>query len=109
MRFPFRFLSAAAALLPLGAGAGLGQGTASQGSGTLIQEVPFAPAPHPISPAGIGQTRLAAAEAQAIGMPSVAVSLYREALRAPGADRNSLELALDDPDDGVPQSPSASR
>jgi TolA-binding protein len=86
VRFPFRF-PLAAALLPLGAAAALGQGT-------LIPTVPFAPPPHAVSPAGTSQTRLAAAEAQAIGLPSVAVSLYREALRAPGADRNSLELAL---------------
>lgn len=93
MSFPFRFLSAAALLL-LGAGAALGQGTAAPGQGTLIQEVPFAPAPHATSPAGTSGTRLAAAEAQAIGLPSVAVSLYRKALLAPGADRNSLNLAL---------------
>jgi TolA-binding protein len=69
-------------------------GAAARAQESLIGEVPFAPAPHVISPAGTSQTRLAAAQAQAIGLPTVAVSLYRAALLAPGADRTSLELAL---------------
>jgi len=73
---------------------GSAAGAVLWGQESLIPAVPFAPPPHDVSPAGTSQTRLAAAQAQAIGMPTVAVSLYREALQAPGADRNSLDLAL---------------
>ncbi|HZZ56885.1 MAG TPA: tetratricopeptide repeat protein [Opitutaceae bacterium] len=61
---------------------------------SLIGPVLFAPAPNPVSPAGLSFVRLAAPQAQEMGLPEVAASLYRQALAAPGANRPSLDLAL---------------
>jgi hypothetical protein len=64
------------------------------GQPSLVGPALFASPAHPVSPAGLSFVRLAAPEAQEMGLSEIAVSLYQKALSTPGADRQSLELAL---------------
>src|SRR3954466_1102817 len=55
---------------------------------------PLAPPPASVSPGKLAMTLEAAQRAQHLGMPSLAVGLYREARDVPGADRAALTFSL---------------
>src|SRR5205085_6843103 len=55
---------------------------------------PLAPPPATVSPGNLAMELAAAQRAQDLGMPSIAVEVYRRARDVPGADRAALTYSL---------------